>query len=137
MLRIGTPGFVTVVNARTGRIGTSILLTGAPGTDAAIPHLREFSARIHRHGCAIMCQITHLGRRGEDTAGWWLPTIAPTRSRETLHRSFAREMDRHDIARVVSAFGDAAARCREGGLDGIETMAAGHLIPHVQLAAID
>jgi 2,4-dienoyl-CoA reductase-like NADH-dependent reductase (Old Yellow Enzyme family)/thioredoxin reductase len=98
------------------------------GTDAAIPHLREFSARIHRHGCAIMCQITHLGRRGEDTAGWWLPTIAPTRSRETLHRSFAREMDRHDIARVTRAFGAAARRCEEGGLDGIETLAGGHLI---------
>jgi 2,4-dienoyl-CoA reductase-like NADH-dependent reductase (Old Yellow Enzyme family)/thioredoxin reductase len=98
------------------------------GTDAAIPHLREFSDRIHRHGCAIMCQITHLGRRGEDTADWWLPTIAPTRSRETLHRSFAREMDRHDIARVVRAFGAAAKRCEDGGLDGIETLAGGHLI---------
>jgi len=98
------------------------------GTDAVVPHLREFSERIHRHGCAIMCQITHLGRRGEDTAGWWLPTIAPTRSRETLHRSFAREMDRHDIARVVRAFGEAAKRCEEGGLDGLETLAGGHLI---------
>lgn len=98
------------------------------GTDAVIRHLREFSGRIHRHRCAIMCQITHLGRRGEDTAGWWLPTIAPTRSRETLHRCFAREMDRHDIARVVRAFSDAARRCEEGGLDGVETLAGGHLI---------
>ena len=98
------------------------------GTDAVVPHLSEFSARIHRHGCAIMCQVTHLGRRGEDTAGWWLPTIAPTRSRETLHRSFAREMDRHDIARVACAFGAAAKRCEEGGLDGIETLAGAHLI---------
>jgi 2,4-dienoyl-CoA reductase-like NADH-dependent reductase (Old Yellow Enzyme family) len=27
------------------------------GTDAAIPHLQELSERIHRHGCAVMCQI--------------------------------------------------------------------------------
>jgi 2,4-dienoyl-CoA reductase-like NADH-dependent reductase (Old Yellow Enzyme family)/thioredoxin reductase len=98
------------------------------GTDAVIPYLAEFSARIHRHGCALMCQITHLGRRGEDFSGHWLPTIAPSRSRETQHRCFAREMDRHDIARVVRAYGEAARRCAEGGLDGIETMAAGHLI---------
>ncbi len=97
-------------------------------TDAIVPYLTEFSARIHRHGCALMCQITHLGRRGDDSLGHWLPTIAPSRSRETLHRCFAREMDRHDIARVVRAFGDAAVRCEAGGLDGIETMAAGHLI---------
>ncbi|MDH3665505.1 MAG: NADH:flavin oxidoreductase [Paracoccaceae bacterium] len=98
------------------------------GTNDILRYLTEFSQRIHAQGCALMCQITHLGRRGEDTSGWWLPTIAPSRSRETLHRCFAREMDRHDIARVVRAFGEAARRCEEGGLDGIETMAAGHLI---------
>ena len=98
------------------------------GTDEILPYLSEFSARIHAHDCALMCQITHLGRRGEDSSGWWLPTIAPSRTRETLHRCFAREMDRHDIARVVRAYGDAAKRCEEGGLDGVETMAAGHLI---------
>jgi NADPH-dependent 2,4-dienoyl-CoA reductase/sulfur reductase-like enzyme len=48
--------------------------------------------------------------------------------RETLHRSFPKEMDRHDIDRVVKAYGAAARRCRDGGLDGIETLAGGHLI---------
>ena len=37
-------------------------------------------------------------------------------------------MDEHDIERVVRAFGNAATRCREGGLDGLETMVGGHLI---------
>ena len=37
-------------------------------------------------------------------------------------------MDQHDIARVIKAFGAAARRCKEGGLDGIETHAGGHLI---------
>ncbi len=42
--------------------------------DAIIPYLRQFSARIHGHGAAIMCQISHLGRRA-DAMGWnWLPT---------------------------------------------------------------
>ena len=98
------------------------------GVDDIIPHLQRFSARVHAHGAALMCQITHLGRRGEPYAGSWLPTIAPSPSRETLHRSFAREMDAHDIDRVVKAFGAAAKRCEDGGLDGIETLAGGHLI---------
>ena len=98
------------------------------GVDACIPHLRQFSERMHRHGAALMCQITHLGRRGNAYADNWLPVIAPSPSREILHRSFAREMDEGDIARVVAAFGDAAWRCKEGGLDGIETLAGGHLI---------
>ncbi|HVM77587.1 MAG TPA: NADH:flavin oxidoreductase [Stellaceae bacterium] len=98
------------------------------GVDEIIPYLQQFSERIHAHGAALMCQITHLGRRGEPYATNWLPTIAPSPVRETLHRSFPKEMDEHDIRRVVKAFGAAAGRCKEGGLDGIETLAGGHLI---------
>ena len=97
-------------------------------SDEIIPFLQEFSDRIHRYGTALMIQITHLGRRGEATAGNWLPTIAPSSVRETLHRSIPREMDRNDIDRVVKAYGEAAKRCKEGGLDGLETVAGGHLI---------
>jgi 2,4-dienoyl-CoA reductase-like NADH-dependent reductase (Old Yellow Enzyme family) len=98
------------------------------GTDAIIPHLQQFSQRIHAHGAALMVQITHLGRRGEPYASNWLPTIGPSAIRETLHRSFPKEMDHHDIDRVVCAYGAAARRCRDGGLDGIEVLAGGHLI---------
>jgi 2,4-dienoyl-CoA reductase-like NADH-dependent reductase (Old Yellow Enzyme family) len=98
------------------------------GTDAIVPYLQRFSHAVHRHGAALMVQITHLGRRGEPYAGHWLPTIAPSPIRETLHRSFPKEMDEHDIARVVKAYGAAGRRCREGGLDGLEALAGGHLI---------
>lgn len=98
------------------------------GTDEIIPHLQRFSSRMHALGAAIMCQITHLGRRGDPYAGDLLPTIAPSPIRETLHRSIPKEMDEHDIDRVVKAYAAAAARCKEGGIDGIETLAAGHLI---------
>ena len=57
-----------------------------------------------------------------------LPTIAPSVIRETLHRSIPKEIDRHDIARVTAAFAAAARRCKEGGLDGIETLSGAHLI---------
>jgi 2,4-dienoyl-CoA reductase-like NADH-dependent reductase (Old Yellow Enzyme family)/thioredoxin reductase len=98
------------------------------GTDDIIPHLQRFSERVHAHGAALMVQITHLGRRGEPYATHWLPTIGPSAIRETLHRSFPKEMDEHDIYRVVKAYGAAARRCRDGGLDGIEVLAGGHLI---------
>ncbi len=96
--------------------------------DKVIPYFQAFSERIHRHGAALMCQITHLGRRGDFQAGHWLPTIAPSPIRETLHRNFPRQMDTHDIERVVKAFGQTARRCLEGGLDGLETHAGAHLI---------
>jgi len=98
------------------------------GTDAIIPYFQEFSKRIHQYDAALMCQITHLGRRGDAQAGDWLPTIAPSAVREDLHRNFPRQMDQYDIDRVVKAFGQAARRCKQGGLDGLETLAGGHLI---------
>jgi dimethylglycine catabolism A len=98
------------------------------GTDAVVPYLRRFSDRIHAHGTALMCQITHLGRRGDAYAEPRLPMIAPSAARETLHRAIPQAACEADIRRVVANFGEAARRCIEGGLDGVETLAGGHLI---------
>lgn len=98
------------------------------GVDAVVPYLQQFSERVHAEGAAIMCQITHLGRRGEFNKGAFLPTLAPSVVRETLHRSIPREMDSHDIARITGDFAAAAMRCKEGGLDGIECLSGAHLI---------
>ncbi len=98
------------------------------GVDAVVPHLQRFSERVHAEGAAIMCQITHLGRRGEFDQDAYLPTLAPSVVRETLHRSIPREMDEHDIARIIGDFARAALRCKEGGLDGIECLSGAHLI---------
>ena len=96
--------------------------------DRIVEHFQSFSERIHAHDCRLMCQITHLGGRGDINGGRFLPPIGPSPVRETLHRAFAKEMDEHDIARVVDAFAVAAERCKQGGLDGIETLAGAHLI---------
>ena len=93
-----------------------------------VEHLRRFSERIHAHGAHLMCQITHVGGRGEPYAGARLAPIGPSPVRETLHRAFAREMDEHDVERVVADYARAAVRCRDGGLDGIETLTGAHLI---------
>ena len=96
--------------------------------ERVVERFQRFSRRIHAHGTALMCQVSHVGGRGEPYAGAALAPIGPSPVRETLHRAFAREMDERDIARVVADFAEAAARCKEGGLDGIETFAGAHLI---------
>lgn len=98
------------------------------GTDRVIPYLQEFADRIHRHDCAIMCQISHLGARAQWRAGDWLPVLGPSHYREPAHRAIAKEMDRHDIKRIIKDYGQAARRCKQGGLDGIEVLGHGHLI---------
>lgn len=98
------------------------------GDDDIIPWLRQLADRVHAHGAATMIQLTHMGRRTVWDDGDWLPTIAPSSVREPAHRSFPKAMEEADIRRVVDAFGQAARRCREGGLDGLEVIAYGHLI---------
>jgi len=98
------------------------------GNDAIIPHFQKFSDAMHSEGALLMCQLTHLGRRGDPYVQDWLPAIAPSPLRETLHRAIPREMDEYDIERVIEAYASAARRCYEGGLDGIETLSSGHLI---------
>ena len=98
------------------------------GDDSIIPYFRQLADRLHAQGTATMCQLTHMGRRTVSDAGDWLPTIAPSSVREHSHRSFPKEMEGFDIKRVVRAFGEAARRCKDGGLDGVEVIAYGHLV---------
>ena len=95
--------------------------------DSVIPHFQQFAERIHQYDCAIMCQITHLGRRANAKTWDWLPTVSASRSRE-VDGSFPKVMDRHDIDRIVKSYGEAALRCKEGGLDGCEVVGQAHLL---------
>ena len=97
------------------------------GNDKIIPYFQEMADGVHKHGAALMCQITHLGRRSVSNAGDWLPIVAPSCVREEVHRGFPKIMEESDIRRIVKAYGAAAKRCLLGGLDGVEIEAYGHL----------
>ncbi len=114
--------------------GNSTVSADAPSghidvsTDRCIAPFRQFADRIHAHNCALMCQVSHMGRRTQAGRGALLPIIAPSAVREPLGRSFAKPMGGHDIARITAAFAAAAGRCRAAGLDGVELLATSHLL---------
>lgn len=117
--------------------GSSMVAVECPPTfgqlsvadDAVIPHLKEFSTRIHRHGTALFGQISHSGRRTRWDSGHWLAPIAPSPVREPEHRPFPKEMEDFDFDRVRGDFAAAAARVKAGGVDGVELLfAGGHLM---------
>lgn len=98
-------------------------------SDEIIPYFREFAERVHRHGAALMIQLTHMGRRTRWDTDQWLPTLSSSVRREPASRSVPKAMEQEDIDRVVRDFASAARRCREGGLDGLEVSGAhGHLL---------
>ncbi len=96
--------------------------------DEVVRWLRELADDVHTHGAAVMIQITHLGRRTTWNKAHWLPVVAPSPVREPAHRAFPKEAEDWDLARIVRAYADAAEKCREAGLDGIEFEMYGHLL---------
>ena len=121
--------------ALTMTAGTAIVSPDSPPAfgnlhaydDAIVPWLKAMTDDIHEHGAAAMIQISHLGRR----TGWaqddWLPVVAPSALREPAHRSHPKVAEQWDIDRIVGHYADAAERMKDGGMDGIEIEAYGHL----------
>ncbi|MFL0241557.1 FAD-dependent oxidoreductase [Mycobacterium sp. SMC-17] len=96
--------------------------------DEIVPWLSELAYGVHENGAAVMCQITHLGRRTSNYDGDWLPVVYPSAIREPAHRSFPKVAEEWDMDRIVKAYADATARCRAAGLDGVELEAYTHLL---------
>ena len=96
--------------------------------DDVVPWIAELTDACHEHGCAVMIQLTHLGRRTNWNKGDWLPALSPGPDREPAHRAFPKVLEDWDIARIIEDFADAAQRMQDGGMDGIELYAGGHLL---------
>lgn len=96
--------------------------------DKVVPWIRRLTDGCHEHGCAVMIQLTHLGRRTGWNKGDWLPSVSSSRHREPAHRAFPKLVEDWDIERIITDFADAAERMQAGGMDGIELQVYGHLL---------
>ena len=97
--------------------------------DAIIPAYRALADAVHAHGCLVFTQLTHMGRRAQADGEEADVLLAPSQIPERVHRDVPHELEAEQIAELVRAFGEAARRCRDAGLDGIElSMAHNHLI---------
>jgi hypothetical protein len=96
--------------------------------DEVVPWIRQLTDACHDHGCAVMIQLTHLGRRTAWNKGDWLPSVSSSRHREPAHRAFPKLAEEWDIERIIADFADATERMKEGGMDGIELQVYGHLL---------
>jgi mycofactocin system FadH/OYE family oxidoreductase 2 len=97
--------------------------------DSIIPAYRALADAVHAHGCLVFTQLTHMGRRAQADGEEADVLLAPSQIPERVHRDVPHELEAEQIAELVRAFGEAARRCREAGLDGIElSMAHNHLI---------
>ena len=98
------------------------------GDDSIIPWFSTLTDGVKKHDAAVMCQLTHMGRRTAWDDGHWLPVVAPSTVRERAHRSFPKAVEPEDRERIIKQFAKAAVRCQLGGFDGIELLSHSHLL---------
>ena len=96
--------------------------------DEIVPWLTRLADDVHEAGAAVMCQVTHLGRRTSNYTGDWLPVVAASPLREAAHRAFPKQAEPWDLDRIAADYAAAARRCQDGGLDGIEIQSYGHFL---------
>lgn len=96
--------------------------------DEVVPWMRKLAEACHQYDCAVMIQLTHLGRRTQWNKADWLPVVSASHEREAAHRAFPKQAEDWDIQRIISDYADAAQRMQDAGLDGIELQAYGHLL---------
>lgn len=97
--------------------------------DSVVPGLRRLADAAHRHGAAIGVQIYHGGRQASSKTNGGLPIVAPSAIPEPTVLQTPKALSTRGIKELVKAFGAAAARAQQAGLDFVELHGAhGYLI---------
>jgi 2,4-dienoyl-CoA reductase-like NADH-dependent reductase (Old Yellow Enzyme family) len=120
----GTPLIITG-NIYVSFDGKSTPLQMGVDDDNKIPALARLVDAVHGQGVKIFAQLSHSGREAVPSfAG--LPEVVSASDVKDLSTGIRpRPLTVPEIERVVERFGDAAARCKTAGFDGIE-IHAGH-----------
>ena len=126
--RAGVALTMTAGSAAVSRNSPPVFNNVLAYKDEVVGWMRKIADDCHEHGCAVMIQLTHLGRRTHWAKGDWLPVVAPGPDREPAHRAFPKVIEDFEIARIITDYADAAERMQHAGLDGVEFECYGHLM---------
>lgn len=109
-------------------------ITLANQDDAIIPGFQALMRAVRPHGMRVFHQLYHGGHitPGEDGGPGWSASAIPN----PVTGAPALAMSTDQIGDVVNAFAEAAVRCREGMLDGVEVHAAHGYLLHQFLSPL-
>ncbi len=126
--RAGVALTMTAGSASVARDSPPVFNNILAWKDEVVGWMKQLTDECHDHGCAVMIQLTHLGRRTRWDKADWLPVVSASHEREPSHKAFPKKAEDWDIARIIEDYADAADRMKASGVDGIELEAYGHLM---------
>jgi 2,4-dienoyl-CoA reductase-like NADH-dependent reductase (Old Yellow Enzyme family) len=94
--------------------------------DDCIPGFRDLAAAAHEHGAALAVQLFHAGREvGRVYKSGRKQALAPSQVLDDPDFKYPhRAMTEEEIQEVIRAFGEAAGRAREAGVDAVQVHGA-------------
>ncbi|WP_296643121.1 NADH:flavin oxidoreductase [Roseinatronobacter sp.] len=126
--RAGVALTMTAGSASVARDSPPVFNNILAWKDEVVGWMKALTNECHDYGCAVMIQLTHLGRRTRWDKADWLPVVSAGHAREPSHKAFPKKAEDWDISRIIEDYADAAERMQAAGLDGIELQAYGHLM---------
>ena len=98
--------------------------------DSCIPGYRALAAAVKPHGTVLFGQLFHPGREVMDLAdGTLTVAVAPSAVPTERFRVMPRPLRLAEIREIIDGYGQAAARLRQAGLDGVEVVASHGYLP--------
>ncbi|RNB81193.1 FAD-dependent oxidoreductase [Brevibacillus fluminis] len=95
--------------------------------DEVIPYYRKLAEAVRPYDTRVFAQLFHPGRE-ISPSGTAIP-LAPSTIPSDRFRIMPKELEKHEIQEIINGYGNAAARVKQGGLDGVEIVAShGYLI---------
>ena len=89
--------------------------------DAVVPSLARLADAVHEAGAKISIILWHGGHNVSFTGGRAAVAVSPI---PNLDGETPKQLTAREIAEIIKAYGQAAARCREAGLDAVEVQTA-------------
>jgi len=109
--------------------------------DDQIEGIARVASAVKRHGCALIAQLLHVGLRSptpffktdpaRDPYEYNAYTVAPSQMAigEIPGGPTPKELEEHEIERILQSFAEAARRAINAGLDGVELHLAHGYLP--------
>ncbi|HZJ17548.1 MAG TPA: NADH:flavin oxidoreductase [Chthoniobacteraceae bacterium] len=115
----GTPLIITG-NIYVSSDGKSTPMQMGIEDDNKIPALSRLVDAVHAHGVKIFAQLSHSGREVVPAFAGLSEAVSASDVTDLSTGTRPRALTVAEIERIVERWGDAAARCKTAGFDGIE-----------------
>ena len=115
----GTPLIITG-NIYVSIDGKSTPMQMGIENDNKIPALSRLVDAVHAHGVKIFAQLSHSGREVVPAFAGLSEAVSASDVTDLSTGTRPRALTVAEIERIVERWGDAAARCKTAGFDGIE-----------------